>query len=582
MNGSEQRVCKNCRKEFAIEPDDFEFYKKIDVPSPTFCPQCRMMRRFAWRNERTLFHNTCKATGKSIITGFHPDSGITVFDRDYWWSDKWDALSFGTEYDFSKPFFTQFRQLLEKVPMPSVFNARTTNTPYSNYTGEFKDGYMLSASWGGENVAYGARVSSVKDSMDLFAVVNCDLCYELVTSEKNHNTHFSQDSENCTDSWFLYGCKGCSNCFGCTNLRGKSYYIFNEPYPKEEYQKRIKEFDLGTHSSLQKAKQKFEELKRDAIRKYANIINCQNVTGDHLSNVANSKECFDTFGGVKDCKYLINALDMNNCYDGYGVGARCELQYEAFDSGIQGMKQCFVGTVYGGANIFYSLNCHGCSNLFGCIGLRQKEYCIFNKQYSKEEFADLREKIVGHMAHMPYVDSKGREYLYGEFFPIELSPFAYNETVAQEYFPRTAETAMLHGYLWREAEKGNYAITNQANDLPDDIKDVIDEILKEIVACAGCGKAYRFIPQELQFLKRVNIPLPRYCFDCRHRKRFLQVNPPKLWHRTCMCGGGVGDYKNITEHFHASGPCHHEFETTYLPERTEIIYCEQCYNAEVV
>jgi hypothetical protein len=46
----------------------------------------------------------------------------------------------------------------------------------------------------------------------------------------------------------------------------------------------------------------------------------------------------------------------------------------------------------------------------------------------------------------------------------------------------------------------------------------------------------------------------------------------KLWHRQCMCS------KN---HPHHGGRCSNEFETSYSPDRKEIVYCEQCYNSEV-
>lgn len=570
---AETRTCQNCKQPFVIEPEDFDFYTRLPVPPPTFCPECRMQRRFAWRNERTMFRNVCAATKKNIIAGFSPESGITVYDRDYWWSDAWDALAFGEEYDFKKPFFAQFKELLHRAPMPSVFNARTTNVQYANYAGEYKDGYMVSASWEGENVAYGSRANSVKDCVDIFAMVGSSLCYEDVGSEKLYNTHFSEVCESCSDSWFLYGCKGCANCFGCTNLRNKSYYIWNEPYSKEDYAKKLAELNVASYASLRSAWRRFEELKQKAIRKYANIVNSKDVTGDRVSHAADCKFCFDVFKDVRNCKYLINSLEMTDSYDDYGAGAKAELLYEVFDSGVQGMRQLFSGTIYGGANIAYSFNCHGCNNLFACIGLRNKEYCILNKQYLKEEYEPLRAKIIEHMNAVPYVDAKGRTYHYGEFFPIELSPFAYNETVAQDYFPLTSEAAAERGYPWREPEHSTYTITKKADELPDNIKDVTDAIFNEVIACAACGKAFRVIPQEVTFLRRVGIPLPRNCPECRYRRRFTSVNPPRLYHRACMC--------EMKGHAHA-GKCANEFETSYAPDRPETIYCEQCYNAEVV
>ena len=68
---SETKQCQNCKKDFVIEPEDFNFYEKIKVPPPTFCPECRLIRRMIWRNERTLYKRKCDKTGKQIITMFH-------------------------------------------------------------------------------------------------------------------------------------------------------------------------------------------------------------------------------------------------------------------------------------------------------------------------------------------------------------------------------------------------------------------------------------------------------------------------------------------------------------------------------
>ena len=56
---SSQRVCQNCKKNFVIEQEDFNFYDRIKVPPPTFCPECRFQRRMAWRNDRTLYKRNC-------------------------------------------------------------------------------------------------------------------------------------------------------------------------------------------------------------------------------------------------------------------------------------------------------------------------------------------------------------------------------------------------------------------------------------------------------------------------------------------------------------------------------------------
>ena len=101
---SETKICQNCKKNFTIEPEDFIFYDKIKVPPPTWCPECRMVRRMNWRNERTLYKRKCDAPGhnEEIISIYHKDSPLKVYDQKYWWSDEWDAMQYGRDYDFSK------------------------------------------------------------------------------------------------------------------------------------------------------------------------------------------------------------------------------------------------------------------------------------------------------------------------------------------------------------------------------------------------------------------------------------------------------------------------------------------------
>src|SRR3989344_7993656 len=204
-------LCKNCGKSFVVELEDLDFYKKIGVPAPTWCPDCRMKRRFMWRNERNLYRGKCALTGKDIITCFAPDSKIVVYDRDAWWSDAWDPMKFGLTYDFKAPFFAQFQKLLERVPMPAVFNTNCVNSNYCNHVTESKDCYLVSASWHSENVSYSSRCHLSKDCFDMFGVNQCELCYEDISSIKLYKVAFSQNCENCTESYFLLDCKGCSN-----------------------------------------------------------------------------------------------------------------------------------------------------------------------------------------------------------------------------------------------------------------------------------------------------------------------------------------------------------------------------------
>ncbi len=580
---NETKICQNCKNEFVIETEDFLFYEKIKVPPPTFCPECRTVRRLTWRNEMNLYKRKCDAPGhdETLITLYPPEAKVKIFDIKYWWGDTWDALEYGREYDFSKDFFSQWNALREVFPMQSLSNSKATNSDYCNIAEESKDSYMSSASWNIERVLYSNRIMRIKDSADLYVAGDSELCYDSVYTKDGYNVMYSLHTKNCVNSYFLYDCYGCTDCFGCTNLRNKSYCMWNEQLSKEEYTKRLSEINLKSYKVIEQFKQKFQEMHISAIHRFAYLVKTLDVTGDNLEGLKNCKFCFDADGKIEDSKYVhwakVSAKDVYDSGPGVGMG---ELMYDCFDTGIGNFRNLFTSVVYSASNIEYCFNCYGSSNLFGCIGLRNKSYCILNKQYTKEQYEVFVSKIKKHMSEMPYIDRKGKVHSYGEFFPSELSPFSYNDTVAQDYFPLSKERAIELGYAWHDKHKNEYQISINAKDLPDSIDDVPDSITKEIIGCIHEGKctdrcagAYRITNDEFLFYKRFGIPVPRLCFGCRHDGRLKMRNPMHLWHRACMCEEG--------SHGHM-GKCPNEFETAYAPERPEVIYCESCYQKEVI
>ena len=188
------------------------------------------------------------------------------------------------------------------------------------------------------------------------------------------------------------------------------------------------------------------------------------------------------------------------------------------------------------------------------------------------------------MYEMPYVDSKGVVYKYGEFFPTEWSPFGYNNTMAMQHFPLSKIEVEEKGYGWIDREKGEYAITKTSSDLPEKITDTTDDILNEVIECEKCKFAYRIQPNELIFYKKENLPVPHMCSECRHERRIGDRLTIHLYERVCMCAGSeevAGKYQNSALHTHGVSPCGGEIKTGYAPDRPEIVYCEKCYQAEV-
>ena len=338
---------------------------------------------------------------------------------------------------------------------------------------------------------------------------------------------------------------------------------------------------------MKKNMTKLEELYDKAIHRFAHIVKSPGSTGNEIGNSKNCRNCFD----VQDCenmKYVNWAgfgYPFKDAYD-CTAAAAAELGYEAINVGLGGIRNLFVVVSWYNHHVEYSYNCRNSEYLFGCVGLRNKKYCILNNQYTKEEYNELLPRIKQHMSEMPYTDKKGNVYKYGEFFPVELSPFSYDETIASESFPLNMEEIRGSGYPNFEKPKNEYEVTMKTNQLPDHIKDVSDAILKEVIECGNVprGKCegsgvFRLIPRELEFYKKNNLPLPRFCPICRHRARTNKRSPLKLFERQCMCDHKV--YKNQGKHKHGDKPCQNTFETTYEPDRPEIVYCKDCYQREV-
>ncbi len=592
---SESKICQNCKKDFVIEQEDFNFYEKMKVPAPTFCPECRMKRRFVWRNERMLYKRKSDFTGNEIFTNMSPESGIKVYEKDIWMSDKWDPLDYGVDYDFSKSFFTQFAELMKRVPLKNLNVQNGTNSPYVHNVTDPHNSYLVFNASNPEYCMYGHAINFCKWCVDVSHVSKCENCYEGFWLTQCATSSFCSECENSFNMMFSKNCSGCQDCFGCVNLRKKSYCIFNEQYNREEYLQKIKDFNLGSYENLQTIKKEVFDFWMKFPNKFLQGTQNTNVSGNYIDHSKDVKNSFLVREGqnLHYCQYVQELPGSKDCWDYSVWGDNNQLVYECHSCGIgtQNIKFCVLcqENVH---DLEYSLFCLGGSeNLFGCIGLRKKSYCILNKQYSKEEYVDMVAKIKKHMDEMPYIDKRERVYKYGEFFPAELSPHGYNETLAQEYFPISKEEALAQGVKWIDPANRNYVIDFQPSELPDNISDVEDSIVGKVIACEHkgncnqlCTTGFKIIGDELNFYHKMNLPLPRLCPNCRTFERLNQRTGIPLHKRKCQCNGEKSDngaYSNTVSHFHTDDLCPNEFETTYSPDRPEIIYCEKCYQQEV-
>lgn len=499
---------------------------------------------------------------------YPPEAPYRVYCPACWWSDAWDPLDYGRDYDFSRPFFEQFKELWREVPILglSIDLPTEKSSPYNNHCGHLKNCYLLFHADFSEDCAYGTVVFRDKMTIDCSLLRLCELSYDCINNFKNSRCIGADHTIESIECVFTRNCTNCQNCFGSANLHNKKYHIFNKPYAKEDYFREIKKWDLGSYKTYQELKKNSEAHWKKFPPKPRFDDRSVHIQGNYVFDSKNCKDCFEV-GGAQDCKYLLMMPEgpTRDTYDVTSWGNNMDLCYECCVVGenVSGVKF----SQEAGINLYNAEYCKlstGGSDHFGCVSMKKGKYVVLNKIYPEDEYKKVRERIIEHMSEMPYSDAQGNTYSYGEFFPMELSPFPYNDSLAQDFFPLTKEEAEQKSLVWRASDAREYAITKPAEDLPDHIKDVPAGILKEVIGCVSCRRGFKIIQMELDFLKSMNLPLPRECPNCRIGKKFQKwLKNLRIFKRACSkCGAG--------------------FETSYPKEETEYILCKKCYLQEVV
>lgn len=509
---------------------DLAFYEKVGpniggksyaFDPPIHCPTCRAKRRLTWRNERSLYPRTCDLTGKPIVSVYAPDKLYKVYDREAWWGDGWDATDYARDFDFSRSFFDQFAELLRMVPKAAVINIAVENSTYCNFQNDSRSCYLCFGSGYMEDCQYCDWTYTAKNTFDCSFCTQCELDYMNVDCRDTYHTQFCTDCHNVSDSVYCFDCRNCQNCFGCVGLRNKSYHIFNRPYSPEEYAKKVAELQKLEQGSKENSpmgdslvRAEFEKLKMTHPYLASRIVNSEGCSGDDIYHSQNCQNCFG-LRESQDCQYVTDGFNMKDCQDTNRNG-NCELAYQLIGGGYaQRVGFSFLSCYYSFS--YYTVECMNVKNCFGCVGLKQKEYCILNKPYGKEEYERMVPRVIEHM-------KKTGEW--GLFFPPKIGLFAYNESIAQDFYPLIKEQALKERFLWRDE-------------------------LREV-------KEFKLTPSEMAFYKKEGLPAPTLHPNERYRERLSRKLPHRLWDRAC-------------------GQCGVAIQTPYAPERKEKVVCEQCY-----
>ncbi|MFA5076342.1 MAG: zinc-ribbon domain containing protein [Patescibacteria group bacterium] len=545
--------CKNCNQEFTITATDRQYYLKIGVPEPTWCPDCRLWRKMVWRNFSRLYQRKSSLSGQNIISEYSDDKELVVYSVPEWQNDNFDPLTYGRDFDFSRPFFQQWAELFHTTPLPAAFNDKTENCEYNLKVATSKNCYYSYSIHRSEDVYYSLRTNKAFrcfDSSYIFSESDC-----MYQSHYCHNCSFSSNlywGKGCSDCHYCVDCSGCQSCLFCNNLRNQHYCIFNKQVSQEQFEQEKAKLINGSYEQHLK---NLEIFKKEVYSKAiftVRKVSCENCQGDSLTNCANLKNSFNV-GNVTDGANLYEMSPWKGNHDSMDIyiGGVGELMYEcsAYSGNSYDAQFCLNGR--DASFLRYCFHCFHSQYCFGCISLKGNKFCILNKQYSEDEYPKMVAKIKDHMI-------KTGEY--GEFFPPELSPFGYNETTANDQFPMTKDEVLARGLKWKEKDLREYLPATHK--LSDNIKDTPDMVMSAILACELCGKNYKIIKPELDFHRQFNYALPRHCPGCRLNDLRQYQRELRLYSRECVkCGTKV--------------------DISIPSGRPEKIYCEECYQKEI-
>lgn len=548
--------CQSCSNDFIVPNEDLEFFRRISptflgrtfqVPAPTHCAECRFQRRLAVRNEYKYYSRSCSLCNGRVVSIHAEENPYPVYCNRCWWSDKWEPKAYGREYDLKRGFFDQFRELQAQVPQIAMMNDNGVASENCEYCQDFaygKNCYLVTGSWQDQDCMYCTQTNQSKDVIDSLNCYECELSYECIASQNLYGCTYLSRSSGSSNCIFGIDLRGCNDCIACIGLRQKQYCIFNQEYSKSEYQQRLKELNLGSYGALEKLKNDFRSFALTVPHKAFHQLNCHECVGDGLFN------CKDTqgfgFKNAEHCRYIWQGDVALNSYDVINTG-RPEWCYECATPDESYMA-LFTSWCWKSKYLLYSDNCHSSESLFGCIGLKRGQYCILNKAYTKTEYETLVSAIIETMM------ARGE---WGEFFPMSHSPFAYNETRAQGFFPLTKAEALKRGLRWRDEPAREQKV--EIADIPDHIQDVNESCIKQPLSCVDCSKLFKVIDPELKFYRKSSLPLPRLCPDCRRNNRLIRYpTTGKIYERNCA-------------------KCSQAIKSSYSSERAEIIFCESCY-----
>ncbi|MFA6023839.1 MAG: hypothetical protein WC777_01305 [Candidatus Gracilibacteria bacterium] len=510
-------TCSISGESFTVGPIELQLREKFGLSDslPTVLPKYRFQELGAFWPHWNLHKRRCDKTGRPLVSIFREDCAYPVWHRDEWVAH---ANPPSQDPDFSRPFFDQAWELFQTCPLPHAFQSNNQNCEYTDDWYYSRNCYLCHSGQGNEDCRYCYGCDSIKDNHGTVFSFDSQLCLDLINSSACYNSVFLLNSKAVQDSAFLYDCRDCSDCLFCFNLRNKKYCFANEQLTKEEYEKKRAEWNLSSHKNYEAAKAFFAKMMKElAWHRALQIDKCENSTGNFIRYSKDCENCYllsehETCANVAFCgpkaRTILDSLGT--------VGS--ELVYmSSLPSYSYEARFCF-STLHSRFTE-YSAYLQNCQYCFGCCGLVNAKYCIFNKQYSKEDYERIRAELVEHMR-------KTGEW--GRFFPAHFAPNPYEESFSGFYFP-----------VERPLEKQTVVKTAELEDIPDSVFSLSaaeeTALLAQVFWDESYQRPFQIQAADIEFSKKMKVPLPHRYYVQRMQEN-LKWMPFNGELRETVCG----------------------------------------------
>lgn len=597
INVVSMHECVYCSEQYPLYDLEKQQYDKQWFIYSDHCALCNFKLLNTYLNDKHLYSRKDSQTGKNIISLYSEAYKWKVIDAHAYKKlisdDIW--LKFGKET--SDNMFWDFISLMELFPKPSrLIYPQMENAEYASHAGRGKNFYLSYCVFTEcEDIYYSQTILDYsKNVISSYSVSWGQYIYNSCVIIKSFNIMHSYNCVNSSNIYFSHDMNNCKECIFSCNQVNQSYIIFNKQYEEVNYEKNKKEIldQLKDSKSFDFLVQKYSDfLNQNYISESVNTNNCEGVNGEKTFF---SKNSVNTFG----CNSVENTINCGVWWD--GINDSCINVINAIETWWDVDTIIWTVTVWMStsnifysyaiveacSHIYYSIDLETCEECLFCIWLKSKKYCILNKQYSKWEYFERKEKIINQLQ----AENKWWKSL--DFWMLW---FPYNDTLAYDYFwiqkiihkdwtkkiiDKNAKwivtllgtdfitDAILD--LWgKEKINITWRTCNKEINIPDNfetihaselisIDEVGEDILNKVIICEESGRPFRIMPDELKFYKKHWLALPRIHHELRMEKHLNNRSHWELYVDSC-------------------DKCDSQMLTVYKSKPKFKVYCPDCY-----